>query len=124
MLFCLPAKKIAYVLTSEKSIFPNNDDEGNDDLLKNIEYWEEDDFLCKNYMLNGVSDDQYDYYNFEKSTAKDIWEELQNKYDTEETGPKHYAVSCYLKYQITDDKSVEVNRTSSRRSHMRLSLKV
>ena len=74
-------------------ILPKEDEEANDELLKDIEYWEEDDFLCKNYMINGMSDNLYDYYNTDKSTAKDIWEALQKKYDIEEAGSKKYAVN-------------------------------
>ena len=59
-------------------------------------------------MMNGLSDNLYDYYNTDKSTTKEIWEALQKKHDTEEAGSKKYAVSRYLKYQMTDNKSVEV----------------
>ena len=64
-----------------------------DDLHDYYNYWEEDDFLCKIYMLNGLSDDLHDYYNSDKSTVKDIWEALRKKYDTEEAGSKKYAVN-------------------------------
>ena len=43
MLFYLTIKKRAYVLTSEKPVLPKDDEEANDDLLNDIEYWEEDD---------------------------------------------------------------------------------
>ncbi|XP_050211805.1 uncharacterized protein LOC126661963 [Mercurialis annua] len=64
------------------------------------------DYLCKNFILNALSDDLYDYYNDGK-IAKETWEALQKKYDTKEAGTKKYAVSRYLKYQMSDEKSVE-----------------
>ena len=73
---------------------------------KDLDAWIENDFLCKNYILNGLADDLYDYYNCDKS-AKEIWEALQKKYDTEEAGTKKYAVSRYMKFQMIDRKSVE-----------------
>ncbi|KAL5763025.1 hypothetical protein ACOSP7_019289 [Xanthoceras sorbifolium] len=101
MLFFLTTKKIAYVFTTEKPIMPLPPTTS-----KRHESWVENDFLCKNYILNGLSDDLHDYYNSDKS-AKEIWDTLQKKYDTEEAGAKKYAVSRYMKYQITDDKFVE-----------------
>ncbi|XP_060957675.1 uncharacterized protein LOC133029203 [Cannabis sativa] len=47
---------------------------------KDLDSWVENDFLCKNFILNGLSDDLYDYYNSDKS-ANEIWDALQKKYD-------------------------------------------
>ncbi|KAA0051175.1 putative serine/threonine-protein kinase MARK-A [Cucumis melo var. makuwa] len=41
------------------------------------------------------------------ATAKEVWDVLEKKYDTEEVRSKKYAVSLYLRYQMTNDKSVE-----------------
>ncbi|XP_065873301.1 uncharacterized protein [Euphorbia lathyris] len=109
MLFYLTTKKVASVLTSEKPIVPEDGDEADVRAgVRAAERWTENDFLCKNYILNGLTDDLYDYFTAEEKTAKEIWEALQRKYDTEEAGSKKYAVSRYLKFQMTDDKSVEI----------------
>ncbi|XP_021759470.1 uncharacterized protein LOC110724355 [Chenopodium quinoa] len=108
MQFFLTVKKVHSVLTVPRPVIPDNAEQ--DDLVywnSEIETWNETDFMCKNYILNGLSDNLYDYYNLE-NTAKDLWDALQKKYDTEEAGAKKYAVSRYLKFQMTDDKSVEV----------------
>ncbi|KAA0035842.1 uncharacterized protein E5676_scaffold344G00540 [Cucumis melo var. makuwa] len=47
------------------------------------------------------------YFKSTMTTAKEVWDALQKKYDIEEVGSKKYNVSRYLKYQMTDDKSVE-----------------
>ncbi|XP_062106722.1 uncharacterized protein LOC133818046 [Humulus lupulus] len=73
---------------------------------KELDSWVENDFLCKNFIVSGLSDDLYDHYNSDKF-ASEIWEALQKKYDTLEARTKKYAVRRYLKYQIVDDKSVE-----------------
>ncbi|XP_062079740.1 uncharacterized protein LOC133784392 [Humulus lupulus] len=111
MLFYLTMKKVAFVLTALKPVVPEaSTDKDNqterEKQQKDLDSWVENDFLCKNFILNGLSDDLYDYYNSDKS-AKEIWEALQKKYDTEEAGTKKYVVSRYLKYQMVDDKSVE-----------------
>ncbi|KAL5753641.1 hypothetical protein ACOSP7_021861 [Xanthoceras sorbifolium] len=94
-------KNVAYVLTTEKPIIPLPPA-----VPKEHEFWVENDFLCKNYILNGLSDDLYNYYNYDKS-AKQTWDALQKKYNTDEAEAKKYIVSRYMKYQMTDDKSVE-----------------
>ena len=103
ILFFLTTKKLASFCTTVK---PTLLEEPTIAHTKASQTWIENDFLAKNYILNGLSDDLYDYYS-DYDTAKDLWETLQKKYDTEEAGAKKFAVSRYLKYQIVDDKSVE-----------------
>ncbi|GAU49932.1 hypothetical protein TSUD_408340 [Trifolium subterraneum] len=74
---------------------------------KERQLWIDNDYVCKNYIINGLEDDLYDYYRT-YDTASDVWEALSKKYDTEEAGAKKYAVSRYLKYQMVDERSVEV----------------
>ncbi|XP_062075752.1 uncharacterized protein LOC133779869 [Humulus lupulus] len=104
-------KEVVFFLTALKPIFSEtlthkDKETERKKKQKELDSWVENDFLYKNFILNGLSDDLYDYYNSDKST-KEIWEALQKKYDTEEAGTKKYAVSRYLKYQMVDDKSME-----------------
>ena len=68
MLFYLTTKNITTIITTEKSVLPE------DSIAEQtvaLSKWTEDDFLCKNYILNGLSDNLYDYYaNF--NSAKDV----------------------------------------------------
>ncbi|XP_050902474.1 uncharacterized protein LOC127114030 [Lathyrus oleraceus] len=75
-------------------------------LRKEIGLWHESDYLCKNHILNSIADDLYDYYSNCK-TARQVWETLQKKYDTEEAGAKKYVVSRYLNYKMVDERFME-----------------
>lgn len=43
--------------------------------------------MCKNFILNGLTDELFDYHST-MSTAKKVWDALQKKYDTKEVGSK------------------------------------
>ncbi|XP_034203643.1 TNF receptor-associated factor family protein DDB_G0272829-like [Prunus dulcis] len=99
MLFYLTTKKLASVCTAVK---PYASDNPTPEQTWALQTWTENDFLCNNYILNGLSDDLYDYYS-SYDTAKDLWDALQKKYDTEEAGAKKFVVSRYLKFQMVDE---------------------
>ena len=46
-----------------------------------IDAWHHSDFICKNYIMNGLSDSLYNVY-IGKKTAKELWESLDRKYKT------------------------------------------
>ncbi|ONI14158.1 hypothetical protein PRUPE_4G265600 [Prunus persica] len=81
MLFYLTTKKLAFVCTSVK---PYAFDNPTPEQTWALQTWTENDFLCKNYILNGLSNDLYDYYS-SYDTAKELWDALQKKYDTKES---------------------------------------
>ena len=113
-MFFLTLKKVATACTSKgPKILESNRTEEH---VKTHTAWSETNFMCKNLILNGLTDELYDYYST-MSTAKEVWGVLQKKYDTEKDGSKKYdtekdgskkyVVSRYLRYQMTDDRSVE-----------------
>ncbi|XP_028223590.1 uncharacterized protein LOC114405140 [Glycine soja] len=100
-------RKVAYVLNIDIPVVPEDaEKEVKDKMTMELALWNGNDYLCKNFILNGLTNDLYDYYSPYKY-AKLVWLALEKKYDTEEAGTTKYVVSRYLKYQMTDDKSVE-----------------
>jgi len=77
-------RKVAYVLNTDITVVPEDvEKEVKDKMTMELALWNENDYLCKNFILNGLADDLYDYYNPYKS-AKLVWLVLEKKYDTEE----------------------------------------
>ncbi|GKC77797.1 pol polyprotein [Tanacetum coccineum] len=56
-----------------------------------MEEWKHSDFLCHNYVLNGLVDDLYNAY-CKTTIAKELWELLERKYKTKDVGTKKLVV--------------------------------
>ncbi|XP_075475729.1 uncharacterized protein LOC142510485 [Primulina tabacum] len=52
--------------------------EGDVEYVSAVEAWNHSDFLCRNYVLNGLADSLYNVF-CEKKTAKELWESLDRK---------------------------------------------
>ncbi|KAL0413201.1 UNVERIFIED_CONTAM: hypothetical protein Sradi_1521800 [Sesamum radiatum] len=59
-----------------------------------MDAWVHGDFLCRNYILNGLSDTLYNVYSSAK-TAKALWESLEKKYKTKDAGLKKFIVESF-----------------------------
>ncbi|GKE14549.1 pol polyprotein, partial [Tanacetum coccineum] len=70
-----------------------------------VEAWKHSDFLCHNYVLNGLIDPLYNVY-CKTMTAKELWESLERKYKTEDAGTKKFVVARFLDYKMVDSKNV------------------
>ena len=62
-----------------------------------VDAWKHTDYICRNYVLNGLSGPQYDMYS-SKITSKDLWESLDRKYKTEDVGAKKWIGGHFLNY--------------------------
>ncbi|XP_073153632.1 uncharacterized protein [Henckelia pumila] len=70
-----------------------------------VDAWNHSDFLCRNYILNGLDDTLYSVYSSVK-TAKELWDSLEKKYKTEDAGIKKFVVGKFLDFKMIDSKTV------------------
>ncbi|GJR09447.1 pol polyprotein [Tanacetum coccineum] len=70
---------------------PTKGQPSNAQAVQAVEAWKHSDFLCHNYILNGLVDSLYNVY-CKTTTAKELWESLERKYKTEDAGTKKFVV--------------------------------
>ncbi|GJR38490.1 pol polyprotein [Tanacetum coccineum] len=66
---------------------PAEGQSSNAQAVQAVEAWKHSDFLCHNYVLNGLIDPLYNVY-CKTTTAKELWESLERKYKTEDAGSR------------------------------------
>ncbi|GJV62109.1 retrovirus-related pol polyprotein from transposon TNT 1-94 [Tanacetum coccineum] len=84
---------------------PTEGQPSNAQAVQAVEAWRHSDFLCHNYILNGLVDSLYNVY-CKTTTAKELWETLERKYKTKDVGTKKFVVARFLDYKMDDSKTV------------------
>ena len=103
MLFYLTTLNLARFLTEEA---PKLKEEERDiQVIGAMDAWKHSDFLCRNYVMNALTDSLYNVYT-DKKTDKELWESLDRKYKIEDAGAKKFIVSRFLDYKMVDSKTV------------------
>ena len=80
MLFYLITLNLARFL-KEDVLVPNENKQDREVVLQvasAIDAWRHSDFLCRNYVLNGLHNTLYNVYSV-KTTTKELWESLDRK---------------------------------------------
>ncbi|XXG56830.1 hypothetical protein AAC387_Pa03g4144 [Persea americana] len=103
MLFYLTTLNLARFLREEAPALKEN--ESDKQVVAAVKAWKHADFLCRNYILNGLDNTLYNVYCSLK-TVKELWDSLDKKYKTEDTGMKKFIVGRFLDYKIIDSKVV------------------
>ena len=85
MLFHLTTLNLAKVLHEDAPIIKEG--ETDKQIAAAVEAWKHSDFLCKNYILNGLDNTMYNVYSQVKA-AKELCESLEKKYKTKDAGMK------------------------------------
>ncbi|XP_073120956.1 uncharacterized protein [Henckelia pumila] len=102
MLFYLSTLHLARFL-KEEVVVPTPD--ADTQTRSAFDAWCHSDFLCRNYILNGLDNTLYSVYSATK-TAKELWESLEKKYKTEDAGTKKFVVGKFLEFKMVDAKTV------------------
>ena len=77
MLFYLTTLNLANFLHADAPVCSENEADGQ--VVVAVDAWKHSDFLCKNYILNGLDKTLYNVYSPIK-TAREMWESLYRKY--------------------------------------------
>ena len=103
LMFLLTALKIAYVL--DPNLLKLLDLTDSDQLKVECKKREEDEVVCREHILNTLSDRMYDLFTSMKSPKK-IWEALEFKYKTEKQGADKFLIIKYFEFAMVDNISV------------------
>ena len=82
----LTTLNLARFLTEEAPQIP--DGVGNVQVVSALDAWKHSDFLCRNYVLNGLVDSLYNVYYVTK-TAKKLWDSLDKNIKLKIPGPRN-----------------------------------
>ncbi|KAK6124636.1 hypothetical protein DH2020_041624 [Rehmannia glutinosa] len=103
-IFILPYH-LGTVLFSEGGPPTIGDEEIDNNRRIAMDAWHNKNFLCRNYILNGLDDTLYNVCSTFK-TSKELWDSLDKKYKMEDAGTKKFVVGKFLEYKMVDTKSV------------------
>nr|GEX14489.1 zinc finger, CCHC-type [Tanacetum cinerariifolium] len=102
MHFLLSSMSVVYVLTTS---IPDDGDDATVDQLRKRAKLDNDDFVCRGLILNGMSDSLFDiYHNVESS--KELYDSLETKYMAEDASSKKFLVNNFTNYKMTDSRPV------------------
>ncbi|XP_076955003.1 uncharacterized protein LOC143629677 [Bidens hawaiensis] len=105
MHFLLTTLKVVTVLTTPMPAMPEALEEEALEQLRRRLKWENDDYICRGHILNGMCDALFDVYQNAES-ARDLWDSLDNKYTAEDASSKKFLVSNFNSYKISDNRPI------------------
>ena len=103
MLFYLTTLNLARFLKEEA--LKLNEDEHDIQVISVVDAWKYFDFLCRNYVMNALTDSLYNVY-IDKKKDKELWESLDQKDKIEDARAKNFVMGQFLDYKMVDSKTV------------------
>ena len=103
MVFYLTTMGFARFLSEAAPVVSEDDT----DVQRRMAYyhWINTDFLCRNYVLDGLDNYLYMVYQIKK-TAKELWEFLEKKYKVDGASSRQFLASKMLDFVMVDSRSV------------------
>ncbi|KAK2997702.1 hypothetical protein RJ639_025674 [Escallonia herrerae] len=105
MHFLLVTVKVYYVIVNPRPPEPGENEEESVTKTRERLRWDQDDEICLGHILNGMSNTLFDAYHTVK-TAKELWNQLERRYITEDATSKRFIVSKFFYYKMVDGRSV------------------
>nr|GEV58345.1 zinc finger, CCHC-type [Tanacetum cinerariifolium] len=93
MHFFLSSMGVVYLLTT--SILEDGENATMERIRKRNK-WENDDYVCRGLILNGMSDPLFDFYQNVES-SKELWDSLEAKYMAEDASSLHITVGTWMR---------------------------
>ncbi|GJR57530.1 zinc finger, CCHC-type containing protein [Tanacetum coccineum] len=103
MHFLLSSMSVVYVPTT--SMPEDGGDNPTVDQVRRRAKWDNDDYVCRGLILNGMSDSLFDIYQ-NVETSKELWDTLEAKYMAEDASSKKFLVSNFTNYKMTNSRPV------------------
>ncbi|GJY43907.1 zinc finger, CCHC-type containing protein [Tanacetum coccineum] len=106
MHFLLTTLKVVYVLTTP---MPELLEDATVEAIRIRAKWENDDYICRGHILNGMSDSLFDAYTNVES-AKELWDSIESKYMAEDSSSKKSLIlGQYTQHGLKMDESISVS---------------
>ncbi|GJY63680.1 zinc finger, CCHC-type containing protein [Tanacetum coccineum] len=112
MHFLLTTLKVVYVLTT---LMPELLEDATVEAIRIRAKWENDVYICRGHILNGMSDSLFDVYTNVES-AKELWDSLESKYMADDSSSKKFLynellriLGQYTQHGLKMDESISVS---------------
>ncbi|KAI3825040.1 hypothetical protein L1987_06515 [Smallanthus sonchifolius] len=102
MHFLLTTLKVVYVLSTP---MPEETENETLDQQRRRLKWENDDYICRGHILNGMSDALFDVHQNAES-ARELWDALEAKYMAEDSSSKKFLVTNFNSYKMVDSRPI------------------
>ncbi|CAM9002103.1 unnamed protein product [Rhodiola kirilowii] len=102
MHFLLTNLKVVHVLSTP---CPEVGDDATMVAFRDRNKWENDDYIARGHILNGMSDTLFDLYQNAES-AKELWDSLESKYMVEDASSVKLLMSNFNNYKMVDSHPV------------------